>query len=50
MDNVTLENLYGTLQTEHAGFSYYHGSRAYHMSKPHVGGVTFDLLDRDLLA
>lgn len=49
MDAITLENLYGTLQTEHAGFSYYHGSRAYRMSKPHEGGVTFDLIDREML-
>ena len=49
MDAITVENLYGTLQTEHAGFSYYHGSRAYRMSKPHEGGVTFDLLDREML-
>lgn len=50
MDAITVENLYGTLQTEHAGFSYYHGNKAYRMSKAHVGGVTFDLIDRDLLA
>ena len=49
MDAITVENLYGTLQTEHAGFSYYHGSRAYRMSKPHEGGVTFDLIDREML-
>ena len=49
MEAITLENLYGTLQTEHAGFSYYHGGEAYHMSKAHVGGITFDLLDRDML-
>ncbi len=50
MESITLENLYGTLQTEHAGFSYYHGGKCYSMSKAHVGGVTFDLLDRDVLA
>jgi hypothetical protein len=44
-----VEDLYGTLQTEHAGFSYYHGNKAYRMSEPHEGGVTFDLLDRDML-
>lgn len=49
MDGITVENLYGTLQTEHAGFSYYHGNKAYRMSKPHEGGVTFDLLDRAML-
>ena len=49
MDSITVEDLYGTLQTEHAGFSYYHGNKAYRMSKPHEGGVTFDLLDRAML-
>ncbi len=48
MDNITVENLYGTLQTEKAGFTYYHGSKAYRLSKAHVGGVTFDVLDRDM--
>lgn len=49
MEGITLENLYGTLQTEHAGFTYYDGGKANHLSKAHVGGVTFDLLDRDML-
>ena len=49
MDAITVENLYGTLQTEHASFSYYDGNKAYRLSKAHVGGVTFDLLDRDML-
>ncbi len=49
MEGITLENLYGTLQTEHAGFSYYHGGKCYSMSKAHEGGVTFDLLDRNML-
>ena len=48
MDRITVENLYGTLQTEHAGFTYYHGSKAYRYSKAHVGGVTFDILDREM--
>ena len=48
MDSITVEGLYGTLQTEHAGFTYYHGSRAYRLSKPHVGGVTFDIVDREM--
>ena len=50
MDGITVENLYGTLQTEKAGFTYYDGSKAYKLSQAHVGGVTFDILDRDLLA
>ncbi len=50
MDGITVENMYGTLQTEKAGFTYYDGTKAYKLSKAHVGGVTFDILDRDLLA
>jgi hypothetical protein len=49
MEGIVVENFYGTLQTEAAGFSYYHGSKAYRMSKAHEGGITFDLLDRDML-
>ena len=49
MDTITVENLRGTLQTEKAGFTYYDGSRANRLSAPHVGGVTFDLLDREML-
>ena len=49
MEGIVVENLYGTLQTEAAGFSYYHGSKAYRMSKAHEGGITFDLLDRGML-
>ena len=49
MDSITVENLYGTLQTEHAGFTYYSGSKAYKLSKAHVGGVTFDILDREMM-
>jgi hypothetical protein len=49
MDAITVENLRGTLQTELAGFTYYHGNQAYKISQAHVGGVTFDLLDREML-
>ncbi|MBQ9151596.1 MAG: hypothetical protein IJX72_05040, partial [Clostridia bacterium] len=48
MDTITVENLSGTLQTEKAGFTYYDGNKAYRISKAHVGGVTFDILDRDM--
>ena len=48
MDSIIVDNLYGTLQTEHAGFTYYHGNTSYKLSKAHVGGVTFDVLDRDM--
>lgn len=49
MESIILEDLYGTLQTELAGMTYYDGGKATHISKPHVGGVTFDLLDRNML-
>ena len=44
---LTVENLTATLQTEVAAFTYYNGRDAETISKPHVGGVTFDILDRD---
>ncbi len=49
MDSIKLENLRGTLQYENAGFVYYDGNKANRRSQAHVGGVTFDLLDRELL-
>ena len=49
MEGIILKDLYGTLQTELAGMTYYDGGKATHISKPHVGGVTFDLLDRNML-
>ncbi len=49
MENIKLENLRGTLQYENAGLVYYDGERANRKSKAHVGGVTFDILDRDML-
>ena len=49
MDAIKVENLRGTLQTETCGFSYYDGSRAHLANKPHQGGVTFDLLNREML-
>ena len=49
MDSIVLENLYGTLQYEKAAFTYYDGDEAYLMNEAHEGGVTFDLLDRDML-
>lgn len=49
MDTIKVENLRGTLQTETCGFSYYDGNRAYLANKPHQGGVTFDLLNREML-
>ncbi len=46
MESIRLEELKGTLQTECAGFVYYNGEEAPQLCKAHVGGVTFDLLDR----
>ncbi len=46
MDSIKVENLYGTLQTERVGFTYYDGAAANRKSKAHEGGVTFDILDR----
>ena len=48
MDTVLLENLYGTLQMETAGFRYYNGDNVRRMNEAHAGGVTFDLLDRSM--
>ena len=46
MENIRVENLCGTLQKENVGFAYYEKAMANRLSKAHVGGVTFDLLDR----
>ncbi len=46
MENIRVEDLRGTLQKENAGFAYYNKAMANRLSKAHVGGVTFDLLDR----
>ena len=46
MDSIKLENLYGTLQVESAGFRYYNGDNVRRMNEAHAGGVTFDVLDR----
>ena len=48
MENIKVENMKGTFQREHVGLSYYDGGRANSRSRAHEGGVTFDLLDRDL--
>ena len=47
MDSIVVENLYGTLQSELAFYAYY-GERVAN-NEAHRGGVTFDLLDRDML-
>ena len=48
MESIKLEDLYGTIQHEQAGFKYYNGQDVRRMNDAHKGGVTFDLLDRDL--
>ena len=47
MDSIVVENMYGTLQTEMSFYAYY-GERVV-KNRAHKGGVTFDLLDRDML-
>ena len=49
METIKVENLYGSLQYEQAGFTYYNGSQANRISQAHEGGVTFDVLDRKML-
>ena len=49
METIKVENLYGALQYEKAGFTYYDGSQANRLSQAHEGGVTFYLLDREML-
>ena len=46
MESIQIDHLCGTLQTECVGLAYYDGKEANNISKAHVGGVTFDLLDR----
>ena len=46
-DDMNVSSLNATLQTETAAFTYYDGNSAQQISKAHVGGVTFDILDRD---
>ena len=48
MAGIKLENLRGTLLLENAGFRYYDGGRVRKLNVAHQGGVTFDLLDREL--
>ena len=47
MDSIVVENMYGTLQTEKAYYAYYGESVS--NNEAHKGGVTFDLLDRNML-
>ncbi len=47
MEGITLSDLTATLQTERADFYYYNGTSALRNCLAHVGGVSFDLLDRE---
>ncbi len=47
MDGISCEELTATLQTQMADFLYYNRRNAMRNCLPHVGGVTFDILDRD---
>ena len=49
MDSVVVENMYATLQTEFAKINYFGTAQQYTSSQAHQGGVTFDLLDRNML-
>ncbi len=43
-----IENMLGTLQQDSVGIKFLEKRRVQKNSNPHVGGVTFDLLDRDV--
>ena len=49
MEGIALYEFGGTLTTEQAAYQYYDGNRAVRGCKPHEGGVTFDILDREVL-
>ena len=49
MDSIIVENMYATFQTEVASFTYFNGVQQYSSSQAHQGGVTFDLLDRNMV-
>lgn len=43
-----IENMLGTLQQDSVGIKFLEKRRVQNKSKPHIGGVTFDLLDREV--
>ena len=49
MDSIIVDNMYATFQTEVASYTYFQGVQEYSSSKAHQGGVTFDLLDRNMV-
>ena len=44
-----VQNMYATLQSEVAKYYYFGTAQQYTSSQAHKGGVTFDLLDRNML-
>ena len=49
MNSIVVQNMYATLQTEVASYTYFANDQMYQASQAHQGGVTFDILDRDML-
>ena len=49
-DDISIQGMLGTLQQDAVGIKFLERRRPYKKSNPHVGGVTFDLIDRDLRA
>ena len=45
---LCIENMLGTLQQDSVGIKFLEKRRVQNKSKPHIGGVTFDLLDREV--
>ena len=45
---LRIENMLGTLQQDSVGIKFLEKRRVQNKSKPHIGGVTFDLLDREV--
>jgi hypothetical protein len=48
--DIHVTDLKGTLQQDAVGIKYYDASSAYRNSAAHRGGVTFDIIDRDMCA
>ena len=46
--DIHITDLKGTLQQDAVGIKYFEGIRGYLNARSHRGGVTFDLIDRDM--
>ena len=46
MKSIRVEDLRGSVQKENVGLAYFDDNQTNALSKAHVGGVTFDILDR----